>query len=337
MPLIPEPTELPRSQPRGFAGGVPGIGAVLAIVACLVIAVALGAAPALARETPAAGSSGSAAPSGTTQTGTGIVIVDDRQTEHRFSTPPTRIVSLLPSLTETVWALGGGDRLVGVDRYSNWPSALDGLPRLGGLDDALIEAIARLRPQVVLASVSARSLDRLESLGFEVLRLRSESHADVHRTINKLARLLGRPEAADALWARIQAQLAGAEARVPASARGRSAYFEIGGGPYAAGTTSFIGETMGRLGLVNIAPADLGPFPKLNPEFVVRARPWLAIGLDRDLDSLADRPGWSAIPAVRERRLCKLSAPDYEMMIRPGPRLGDAADLLVACLLKLDR
>ncbi len=261
-----------------------------------------------------------------------IVIVDDRQTEHRLSAPPARVVSLLPSLTETVWALGGGDRLVGVDRYSNWPSALDGLPRLGGLDDALIEAIARLRPDVILASVSARSLDRLEALGFRVIRLRSESHADVHRTLDKLAQLLGEPAAASALWARIQAQLAAAEARVPAVVRGRSAYFEIGGGPYAAGTTSFIGETMAKLGLVNIAPAELGPFPKLNPEFVVRARPWLAIGLDRDMDALGDRPGWSAIPAVRARRLCGLSNLDYEMMIRPGPRLGDAADLLVSCL-----
>ena len=266
-----------------------------------------------------------------------IVVIDDRQTEHRFAAPPERIVSLLPSLTEAIWALGGGNRLVGVDRYSNWPEALDGLPRLGGLDDALIEAIARLRPDVVLASLSARSLDRLEALGFDVLRLRSESHADVHRTLVKLGRLLGRPEAADTLWRGIQAQLAEAEARVPASARGRSAYFEINGGPHAAGTSSFIGETMARLGLVNIAPPELGPFPKLNPEFIVRARPWIAIGLDRDMAALPGRPGWRTIPAVHEGRLCGLSNLDYEMLIRPGPRLGDAAALLVDCLAKVGR
>ena len=266
-----------------------------------------------------------------------IVITDDRRTEHRFASPPQRIVSLLPSLTESVWALGGGDRLVGVDRYSNWPPELEGLPRLGGLDDALIEPIARLRPDVILAALSARSLDRLEALGFRVIRLRSESHADVRRSLDRLARLLGRPEAATTLWATIQARLAVARARVPESARGRRAYFEIGGGPYAAGTSSFIGETMAQLGLANIAPAELGPFPKLNPEFVVRARPWLIIGTDHEIGAIADRPGWRTIPAVQAGRICGFDTRDYDMLVRPGPRIGDAAGLLVDCLVRVSR
>lgn len=67
-----------------------------------------------------------------------LAIRDDRGTGHRFTAPPQRIVTLLPSLTESVWALGGGARLVGVDRYSNWPPELAALPRVGGLDDAQI-------------------------------------------------------------------------------------------------------------------------------------------------------------------------------------------------------
>jgi iron complex transport system substrate-binding protein len=86
---------------------------------------------------------------------------DDRGTEHRFEASPRRIISLLPSLTESLAVLGGSPRLVGVDRFSNWPAELAALPRLGGLDDTLIEAIATLRPDVVLASTSARSIDRL--------------------------------------------------------------------------------------------------------------------------------------------------------------------------------
>ena len=325
---LPDPAIRP-ARPASHRRRPGPLGPVLLVTAFLALAATLAAGrPAVANGPDAA--------TGKTN-GEAIVLVDDRQTTHRFAKPPMRIVSLLPSLTEAVWALGGGERLVGVDRYSNWPDALAGLPHLGGLDDALIEAIARLRPEVVLASVSARSLDRLESLGFVVVRLRSESHADVQRTLTKLARLLGRPEAADALWQAIQARLADARARVPASVRGRSAYFEIGGGPYAAGTRSFIGETMAQLGLVNIAPAELGPFPKLNPEFVVRARPWVAIGLDRDMATLGERPGWSVIPAVREQRLCSLTHPDYEMVIRPGPRLGEAAGLLAACLAGMGR
>jgi iron complex transport system substrate-binding protein len=264
-----------------------------------------------------------------------LVLRDDRGTEHRFDALPQRIVTLLPSLTETAWVLGVGPRLVGVDRFSNWPADIAALPRLGGLDDAQIEALARLKPDVVLASTSARSLDKLESLGFRVLRLKSETHADVRRTLGLVAQLLGTPEAGERVWVQLEGQIAAAAARVPAPLKGQRVYFEIGGGPYAAGTTSFIGETLSRLGMANIVPPDLGPFPKLNPEFVVRARPDLIMGVQREQAALLARPGWQAIPAVHGQRVCGFASADYETLIRPGPRLGEAAALLAGCLQRL--
>jgi iron complex transport system substrate-binding protein len=272
-----------------------------------------------------------------TATAQTIAFRDDRGTEHRLDTAPRRIVSLLPSLTETAWVLGIGSRLVGVDRYSNWPAEIAALPRLGGMDDAQIEAIARLKPDLVLASTSARSLDKLEALGFTVVRLKSESHADVRRTLDLVARLLGTPQAGERVWARLESELAAAAARVPAALRGRRVYFEIGGGPYAAGTTSFIGETLARLGLANVVPPELGPFPKLNPEFVVRARPELIMGVQREQAALLARPGWQALPAVQQRRLCGFDNAHYEMLIRPGPRLGEAAAVLADCLARVDK
>jgi len=264
-----------------------------------------------------------------------VAVRDDRGVELRLTAPPRRIVTMLPSLTETVWVLGAGARLVGVDRYSNWPAAVAQLPHLGGLDDAQIEAIAALRPDVILASTSSRAMDRLQALGFAVVRLKSETHADVRRTLAVVAALLGTPERGQQVWAGIERQLDAAAARVPPALRGQSVYFEIGGGPYAAGTSSFIGQTLARLGLVNIVPAALGPFPKLNPEFVVRARPDLVIGLRRDMSTLAERPGWGALAAVRERRLCGFDSDDYDMLVRSGPRLGEAAVLLADCLGRL--
>lgn len=266
-----------------------------------------------------------------------LVVRDDRGTEHRFDSLPQRIVTLLPSLTETTWVLGGGARLVGIDRYSNWPAQIAKLPRLGGLDDAQIEAIARLKPDLVLASTSARSLDRLEALGFTVVRLKSESHADVRRSLGLVARLLGTPEEAERVWSRLQAEMNAAAARVPAGLRGQRVYFEIGGGPYAAGTNSFIGETLTHMGLANIVPRELGPFPKLNPEFVVRARPELIMGVQREQAALLARPGWRALPAVQQRRLCGFDNDAYEMLIRPGPRLGEAAGVLADCLARIDK
>ncbi len=261
-----------------------------------------------------------------------IVVRDDRGLEHRFAAPPQRIVTLLPSLTELAWALGVGPRLVGVDRYSNWPADVQKLPHLGGLDDAQIEAIAALKPDLVLASTSARALDRLEVLGYTVVRLRSDSHADVRRTLTLVAQLLGTPDEGERVWARLQAEVAAAAARVPPALRGQRVYFEIGGGPYAAGTTSFIGETLAQLGLVNIVTPALGPFPKLNPEYVVRARPEIIMGVQRELAGLARRPGWGALPAVQQQRLCGFESGPYDMMVRPGPRMGEAAALLADCL-----
>lgn len=267
--------------------------------------------------------------------GAAVTLRDDRGTEHRFGTLPQRIVTLLPSLTESVWALGGGGRLVGVDRYSNWPPELAALPRLGGLDDAQIEAIAALKPDVVLASTSARSIDRLEALGFKVLRLKSESHADVRRTLVLLATLLGKPAEGERVWQRIQRDISAAAERVPPARRGQRVYFEIGGGPYAAGRSSFIGETLAQLGLDNIVPAELGPFPKLNPEFVVRAQPQVVMGVQREQAAMAARPGWRTIPAIAGHQRCGFETPRYELLIRPGPRMGEAAGALADCLVGL--
>lgn len=265
-----------------------------------------------------------------------IVFCDDRGSEFRFERPPQRIVTMLPSLTETAWVLGVGKRLVGIDRFSDWPPEVTALPRLGGLEDAQIEAIAALKPDLVLASVSSRAMDRLQALGLSVARFKSESHADVRRTMGVVARLLGTPDEGARVWARIEHELAEAAARVPTAWRGRRVYFEIYGGPYAAGTSSFIGETLARLGLTNIAPAELGPFPKLNPEFVVRARPDVIMGAQRPQETLPQRPGWSSLDAVRQRRLCSFGPGDYEMVIHPGPRMGQAAARVADCLLRLE-
>jgi len=266
-----------------------------------------------------------------------IAVRDDRGSEHRFAAPPQRIVTLLPSLTEAAWVLGVGPRLVGVDRYSNWPAQIAALPRLGGLEDAHIEAIAALQPDVVLASTSSRAMDRLQALGVRVLRLKSDSHDDVRRTLELIAQLLGTPEAGARVWGDIQRQFDAAAARVPPGFRGQRVYFEIGGGPYAAGTTSFIGETLARLGLANIVLAALGPFPKLNPEFVVRARPDLIMGLQSEQAALLHRPGWGGLAAVRERRLCGFDPLQYDILVRPGPRMGEGAMLLADCLAALGK
>jgi iron complex transport system substrate-binding protein len=264
-----------------------------------------------------------------------VTVTDDRGQTRRFAAPPQRIVTLLPSLAESVCALGACNRLVGVDRYANWPPEVTRLPRLGGLDDTQIERLAALRPDVVLAARSARVVDRLEGLGIPVLVFDSDSHAQVRSSLLTLAVLLGTPERGPALWQAITAQVQDAAARVPPALRGQRVYFEIGSAPYAAGRNSFIGQTLQALALRNIAGPELGAFPKLNPEFVVRAQPDVIIAPQRELQAMAARPGWSGLRALQQQRSCGLSAEDYELLIRPGPRLGEGALLLADCLQRL--
>jgi iron complex transport system substrate-binding protein len=264
-----------------------------------------------------------------------IVVRDDRGMTVALPAPPQRIVSLLPSLTESVCALGACARLVGTDRFSNWPASVLALPKLGGLDDAQIERIVALRPDVVLASSAARVTDRLEALGIKVLALDSRGHADVKRSLTTLAQLLGVPTEAERVWADIERETRAAIERVPPALRGQRVYFEVDTTPYAAGAGSFIGETLARLGLRNAVPAELGPFPKLNPEYLVRVQPDIVMAVAPSLAEMPRRPGWAALRALQRDRSCGFASARYELLVRPGPRMGEAAGAIADCLVAI--
>jgi iron complex transport system substrate-binding protein len=246
--------------------------------------------------------------------------------------PAQRIVSLVPGLTESVCAMDACARLVGTDRNSNWPPQVAALPKLGGLHDAQVERIAALKPDLVLAAPSARAVPRLQALGFKVVVLHTRSHQDVQHNLQVLGELLGDTSRAQAVWREIEARLVEAAARVPVTQRGRSVYFEIESSPYAAGPESFIGQTLQRLGLRNIVPAELGPFPKVSPEFVVLAQPDIVMAETRNLQLMQGRPGWAALRALQQRQVCAFASAEYEVLVRPGPRMGQAALQLADCL-----
>lgn len=258
--------------------------------------------------------------------------VDDRGRTVEVLPSPQRIVSLLPSLTETVCALQACDRLVGVDRHSNWPAQTQRLPRLGGLEDAQVERIVALKPDLVLTATSTRAVERLEALGLPVLALEPRSLDDSRRVVLLLAKVLGTPAAGTQLWNQVEARMARAAARLPPALRGNSVYFEVAATPFAAGEASFIGELLTRLGLRNIVPAAMGPFPQLNPEFIVRAQPDWVMATTQNLAEMPARPGWAALRALQRGRTCGFGPERNDVLMRPGPRLGEAADLIADCL-----
>ena len=265
-----------------------------------------------------------------------LQVRDDRGVVVTFAQTPQRIVSLLPSLTESVCAMAQCQRLVGRDRYSDYPASVQALPVLGGGLDPNLEAIVALRPDVVLMAVSSRAGDRLEALGIKVVALETKSHADVRRVLQTLGVLLDVPDELGAarLWRIIDSSVSAAAQSLSPEARKSRVYFEVSRGPYAAGESSFIGETLERLGVRNIVPAALGPFPKLNPEFVVRANPDLIMVGSRGMQAMLSYPGWAGINAVKNQRICVFAPAESDVLVRPGPRMAEAARIMARCLEK---
>jgi iron complex transport system substrate-binding protein len=264
-----------------------------------------------------------------------VVLRDDRGVDVNISRSPQRIVSLLPSLTETVCALGQCQKLVGVDRYSNWPESVTQLPRMGGGIDPQIESVVATKPDLVLMATSARGAERLQALGLTVLALEPRTHADVQRVLRVIGQALHLPQAdSDRVWSQIDAAVQAAAQSVPAKAKQQRVYFEVGSAPYGASESSFIGETLQRLGARNILPASMGPFPKINPEFVVRAQPDIIMVGDSNFADMQSRPGWANLSALRMQRVCHFKPQESDVLVRAGPRMAEAARLMAACLIE---
>ena len=261
-------------------------------------------------------------------------ITDDRGKTVQLAKAPQRIVSLLPSLTESTCALGLCDRLVGIDRYSDWPASIKKLPVVGGGLDPSVESIVALKPDLVLLSNASKVAERLEALGVKVAALEVKSQAGVHKVLGKLGQLLGVPpeQGAERVWRELQAGVADAAKRVPADLKHTRVYFEVSRGPYAAGPQSFIGEILSQLGVANVVPAELGPFPRLSPEFLLRAQPDVILLGNRSMQAATSYPGWNHLKAIKGGHLCVFSDEDSYTIMRPGPRMAEAAQLIAQCL-----
>lgn len=267
-----------------------------------------------------------------------FTLTDDRGRVVVIDKAPQRIITLLPSLGEIVCELQACDRLVGVDRYSNWPDRVKSLPQLGGIDDTQLEALIKLKPDLVLLARSARVTQRLESMGIKVVALEPQNQEDMRRVIQLIAGALHLPQPQDraqTLWQSIQQKLEAAALRVPAKAKGMRIYFEAGSGYFAAGEASYIGETLKRLGLVNVVTPAMGAFPQVNPEFVVKTNPQIIFMGERTATDLKSRPGWQRIEAIAQQRICAFPPAQADIIVRSGPRIPEAADLMVACLKRL--
>jgi iron complex transport system substrate-binding protein len=263
-----------------------------------------------------------------------VTLRDDLQREVTIVHPAGRVITMLPSLTEIVCALGECSRLVATDRFSDWPASVATLPKAGGLDDVSIEMIVSLRPDLVLVSSAQRISVRLSELGVTSFALNPQSYADEQRAVMMIGQLLGVPQRAADLNASVERRVEDISATAMHHRHGAvpSVYFEIDRTPYVAGPQSYIGELLTRLGVRNIVAADMGAFPRLNPEYVVRQDPDILFVAPAEVAGLALRPGWGALRAVRAGHICAFAPGVEATVMRPGPRIGEGMQAMADCI-----
>ena len=250
---------------------------------------------------------------------------------------PKRIISLMPALTETVCLLGGCAHLVATDRHSDWPVSVQSLPKLGALDDTSLEAVIQLKPDLVLAHPGGRLNERLKSLGYRVLELRSDNLQDLRHALMEVEGQLKIAQSPRALrlWEEAQHAIQ-AQAKTLKLGTKPKVYIEVDSALYAAGPKSYLGELLTALGALNIVPSEFAAYPKLAPEFVLKQQPDVIMQMHSG-PSFAQRPGGSALHAIQKKRLCQWSAEKLNILVRPGPRVGEASALMAACLRKFER
>jgi iron complex transport system substrate-binding protein len=263
---------------------------------------------------------------------------------HAEEAAPTaqRIISLAPSVTETLFALGAGDRLVAVSRHCDYPAPARALPRAGDYLRPSIETIISLTPDVVIGvetPANRAKVDELRRLGVRVVIVPEHTLADAWRSIEIVGGLVGKQVEAAALTARLQEELAAVAASVATKER-RRVLFVVGHDPLVAvGQGIFLDELITVAGGENVArnlgrfsgdeaghAAALGPWPRLSLETVIAAAPEVIIDGAMGTESTESLTAWWAayvsVPAVRDGRI---RAQQGNAMLRPGPRLGEAA------------
>jgi len=239
-----------------------------------------------------------------------------------------RIVSLAPSLTEDLFAIGAGPAVVGVDAYSDRPDAARKLPRVGSLRTINSEAIAELDPDLVVGiAYQAPNLHDLSRLGVHTRIFAADTLADDFATIAALGELTGHAHAAARLLATIRRRLA-VQSRATRALRAPSALVVLGVAPiYTAGSGSYIDDLLAIAHVGNVARGVHAAYPALSAETVEAADPdVLVVPRGTVIPAV---PPWSGLRAVRDHRIVAI---DEDDLLRPGPRVADVVDALVRAL-----
>ncbi|ADU51415.1 periplasmic binding protein [Thermaerobacter marianensis DSM 12885] len=315
----------------------------LALVATLLIlALALagcggaGSAPGGSGGSPA-GSSGQA-PAGeagaAAHTAYPYTFTDDAGRQVTLEARPERIISLAPSNTEILFAIGAGDRVVGVDSFSDFPAEVKDLPKLGGLTDTNYEQIVALKPDLALTIGGTEDqVKKLEELGIPVAVIQPKTVDEVLDRIQRIGELVDAQDGAARVVEDMRARIDAVRQRVagiPAEQRVR-VFYEVWNDPLmTVGPGGFIHDVIVTAGGINVAEGTGQAWPQISLEEVVRQDPQVIVvpaSLETSYKELKEkrRQGWEGITAVKEGRIYVI---DDNLISRPGPRLVEGLEQL---------
>lgn len=244
----------------------------------------------------------------------------------RVPVNPVRIVSLAPSLTETVYALGDQDHLVGDTDYCDYPPDAQKKPRVGGVINPNLEQIAALRPDLVLLSKEGNTLDTvraLDTLGIPNYATDVHTIEQIMSSIQRLADVLNVAEAGKTLSEGLQKRLDTLQMKLQGTQPKRVLFIVWPDPLISVGQGTFVADAIRRAGAISVVASNqdwpqvsLEELARLQPDYLVFTAAHTGSG-DHDFEMLANRPGWQLLDAVRNRHFAVVG----EAIIRPAPRI----------------
>lgn len=251
-----------------------------------------------------------------------------------LSAVPQRIVSLSAHATDIMCAIGAGSQLVAVEKYANCEDGGGAKPELDSFEPN-VEAIVAFRPDLVYVSADTSSVvEALRSAGMPVMYVTLPvSLEQVIEQIDLFGRVTGNPDKAKSVADSLQKRIDDVESALADTTAGPRVYHELDTTFFSAGPASFVGDFYKVLKAQNIAAGATDEYPQLSSEAIVQSDPEVMVLADEEAgvtaDSVSARPGWGAISAVKNHRICTI---DASLVSQPGTKIADALETLAKCL-----
>ncbi|MFT9816920.1 ABC transporter substrate-binding protein [Lysinibacillus sp. NPDC056185] len=268
---------------------------------------------------------------------TSYKVKDDRGVEVEFAAAPKTIVSLQPSNTEILFALGVGDKIVGATEYDTYPEEAQKIERVSDSVKFNSERILALKPDVVIAYTTGgdeenlNALKGLEDAGIKVFAIQSaKTFDDVYGDIQQIATVMGIKDKGDKLNDDIKGKIAEVQAKVKDVKEPKNIYLEISPKPdiYTPGSGTFQQEILDAANVKNVF-ADLKSWAKVSEEDIISKNPDVILTTvnygKEPVAEILSRDGWNSITAIQNKAVYSI---DTDISNRPGPRIGEAVELI---------